>query len=279
MGRDFNSLLASNWRHRKFLCVGLDPDLAKIPEAARRGSARETLAAFNAAIMDATKDVACAYKLNSAFYEAHGEDGQAALADTIRYVRQRAPEAVVILDAKRADIGNTNKGYLAAAFELLGADAITLHPYLGSEALRLFLERKDKGLFILCRTSNPGAGEFQDLLVDGEPLYVRVARTVAQKWNGNGNCGLVVGATYPDEIRNVRAVAPALPLLIPGTGAQGGDLKRSVAAALSSDGAGFLISVSRALLFASNGPDFAEAAGAMAREFDETIRVAIPKPA
>ena len=272
--RHFNDLLKTNWEEGKFLCVGLDSDYEKIPEAARTQGVRESIVSFNRAIIDSTKDIVCAYKPNSAFYEAYGEDGIAALEETCLYILERAPEAAIILDAKRADIGTTNLGYVRFAFDRLRVDAITLHPYLGAEALQPFLERKEKGLFVLCRTSNPGAKEFQDLNVGDEPLYMRIARSVANEWNTNGNCGLVVGATYPEEVANVRRAAPGVPFLIPGVGSQGGDLEASVAAA-KEKGGGFLLAISRAIQQASSGDDFAQAAGAKAREFDDAIRKAL----
>jgi orotidine-5'-phosphate decarboxylase len=272
--RNFKEILESNWQQKKFLCVGLDPDYEKIPEAARTAGVRETIVAFNRAIIDATKDIVCSYKPNVAFYEAHGDEGLAALRETCAYILDEASGAAIILDAKRADIGNTNLGYVEYAFEYLRADAITLHPYLGAEALQPFLEKKEKGLFILCRTSNSGAREFQDLDVGGEPLYMRVAKNVANDWNKNGNCGLVVGATYPEEIAKVRKTARGLPFLIPGVGSQGGDLKASVEAAKEPDG-GFVIAVSRAVMYASNGPDFADAARTQALSYDADIRAAL----
>jgi orotidine-5'-phosphate decarboxylase len=270
-GRDFNGLLGARWSEGKFLCVGLDPDLEKIPQSAQGGSARETIVSFNRAIIDATKTTVCAYKPNSAFYEAHGEEGYAALRETIEYALMQAPEAAVILDAKRADIGNTSHSYGVAAFDHLQADALTVQPYAGFAALKPLFERPEKGVLVWCRSSNEGAGEFQDLMVDGEPLYLHVARRCASEWNENGNCGLIVGATYPEEIARVREAAPELPFLIPGTGAQGGYLEKSVAAAKDLRGAGFVLSVSRAVLYASSGPDFAEAAGTRAREFHDVI--------
>src|SRR6185312_8012562 len=255
----------------KYLCIGHDPDLQKIPQAK---TPAEAIIAFNRAVIDATKDIVCAYKPNSAFFEAYGEEGFAALRETCAYILSEAPKTAIILDAKRADIGNTNAGYVSYAFEQLRADAVTLHPYLGAEALQPFLDRKDKGLFILCRTSNPGAGEFQDLDIGGEPLYMCVARNVANTWDRSGNCGLVVGATYPEEIANVRKIAPELPFLIPGVGSQGGDLEASVKAAENARG-GFVISVSRAVLYASSGPDFAQAAGEKASEYHQAIQAAL----
>jgi len=190
-------------------------------------------------------------------------------------VRERAPGAAVILDAKRADIGSTNAGYVAAAFDRLGADAVTVHPWLGGEALAPFLERAEKLVFVLARTSNPGAGELQDLLADGLPLYRHVARAVAGEWNGAGNCGLVVGATYPEEMRAVRADVPAeMPILVPGVGTQGGDVAAVVAANREAGSDAYLIAASRSILYASSGEDFADAARVAARALDAEIRAA-----
>lgn len=271
MDRNFRELLGAQWKAGKFLCVGLDSELEKIPESARESSNRATILGFNRRIIDATKEYVCAYKPNLAFYEAHGDEGYAALRETIQYIREQAPEVPVILDAKRADIGNTNRGYVDSAFRHLQADAITVHPYLGSDAMKPFLEEKDKGIFILCRTSNGGAKELQDLKVDGMPLYQKVAKLVAETWNTNGNCGLVVGATYPEELKAVRRIAPGLPILIPGIGAQGGDLEEAVANGRDANGAGLIIAVSRSVIFASHASDFAEAAGREARAFHERI--------
>jgi orotidine-5'-phosphate decarboxylase len=277
MNRDFNQLLRAKWDEEKFLCVGLDPDIAKMPGGVRGKSAEERIVAFNRAIIDATKDLVCAFKPNNAFFEAHGEEGWRALKATTGYIREQAPEVPVILDAKRADIGNTNNGYARMAFDILEADAITVHPYLGAEAIRPFLERAEKGIIVLCRTSNPGAHEFQDIEVGGEPLYKKVAEHVASDWNTNGNCGLVVGATYPAELSEVRAVAPELPFLIPGIGAQGGDLEASVKAGKDADGKGIIVNASRAVLYASNGEDFAEAARKKVEEYNGAIRAALVK--
>ncbi|PIZ02516.1 orotidine-5'-phosphate decarboxylase [Candidatus Gottesmanbacteria bacterium CG_4_10_14_0_8_um_filter_37_24] len=202
----------------------------------------------------------CAYKPNSAFYEAQGEEGIRQLKQTVYFVKENYPKIPVILDAKRADIGNTNEGYVKFAFDHLGADAITLHPYLGKDALKPFLERRDKGLFILCRTSNSGAGEFQDLEIDGKPLYQVIAAKVAKDWNYNGNCGLVVGATYPKELDIVRHIVGNIPILIPGIGAQGGDLEKTVQAGVDKTGLNALINSSRGIIFASTGVNFAEKA-------------------
>ncbi len=273
--RDYTSLIKSKWDEGKFLCVGLDSEFDKLPAHLRGLGVREAIVAFNAAIIEATRDVACAYKPNSAFYEAYGEEGYAALRATIDLLHSEAPDVPIILDAKRADIGNTNAGYVQAFFDELDVDAITLHPYLGAEALKPFLSRKEKGSIILCRTSNSGAGEFQDLQVDGQPLYMRVAREVSEKWNDAGNCSLVVGATYPKEMQDIRAVAGDVPFLIPGVGTQGGDLEASVRAGKDSRGQGIVISASRAIIFASSDTDFAEAAGRSAQDMHSAIQKAL----
>ena len=271
MNRNFRALLEANWEQQKFLCVGLDPDLDKIPADMRTLGVREGLLSFNRAVVDATHDVVCSYKPNSAFYEVHGAIGWSVLQETIAYVNERAPHVPVILDAKRADIGNTNNGYAAAAFDVLAVDALTVHPYMGGESLKEFFDRTDKGIFVMCRNSNPGAGEFQDLDVGGEPLYLYLARAFQEKWNGNGNCGLVVGATYPEEIKRVRSIVPSMPLLVPGTGAQGGDLALSVAHAKDARGGGFIISTSRAIIFASQANDFETSIRAKTLEFHDAI--------
>jgi orotidine-5'-phosphate decarboxylase len=236
----------------------------------------ERVVEFNRGIVEATAEPACAYKPNAAFYEALGEDGFRALEETIAAIRAAAPGAAVILDAKRGDIGSTNAGYVAAAFDRLGADAVTVHPYLGGEALAPFLERADKLVFVLARTSNPGAGELQDLEDrDGVPLYRHVARAVAGGWNAAGNCGLVVGATYPEELRAIREDVPAtMPILVPGVGVQGGDVAAVVAANRAAGSEAFLIAASRSIVYASAGEDFAAAAAAAARALDAEIRAA-----
>ncbi len=257
-------MLEARWAEDKFVCVGLDSDFEKIP-GARVGGVMQTILGFNRRIVEATHDLVCAYKPNVAFYEAYGDDGWLALRETVVYIRKIAPEVPVILDAKRADIGNTNNGYVLNVFGFLDVDAVTVHPYLGKEALRPFLDYKDKGIIVLCRTSNPGAGEFQDLYVNlgGNryvELYLHVAEQVSRKWNKNGNCALVVGATVPDELREVRSIVGDMPILIPGIGAQGGDVEKTVSAGKDSRGRGMIINSSRGIIFASSGPDFAQAA-------------------
>ncbi|MEX0973511.1 MAG: orotidine-5'-phosphate decarboxylase [Solirubrobacterales bacterium] len=270
-------LLAAHFAAGRHLAVGLDPDPERIPASVAPGaSPAERVIELNRAIVAATADVAAAYKPNAAFYEALGEDGFHALEETIATIRERAPGAAVILDAKRADIGSTNAGYVSAAFDRLGADAITVHPYLGGEALAPFLARAEKLIFVLARTSNPGAGEFQDLEDGaGVPLYRRVARAVARDWNAAGNCGLVVGATYPAEMRAVREDIPAtMPILIPGVGAQGGDVAATVAANREAGSDAYLIAASRSIVYASGGEDFADAAHSAAQALDAEIRLA-----
>ena len=268
------ALLAAHFASGRHLAVGLDTDPARIPDSvAPDADPAARVIEFNRRIVEATAGIAAAYKPNAAFYEALGEDGFRTLAGTVEAIRAAAPEAAVILDAKRADIGSTNAGYVAAAFERLQADAITVHPYLGGEALAPFLERADKLVFVLARTSNPGAGELQDLVADGLPLYRHVARAVARDWNGAGNCGLVVGATYPEEMRAVREdVPPQMPILIPGVGAQGGDVAEVVAANRNAGSDAFLIAASRSIIYASPDEDFADAARAAAQALDTEIR-------
>lgn len=229
--RHFMELLRARWAQGKFVCVGLDSEMEKVRRSEPDVGVTQALLHFNRRIVRATADLVCAFKPNIAFYEAQGEAGLLALRQTIHFIHETFPEVPVILDAKRADIGRTNLGYVAAAFEELEADAITVNPYLGEEALRPFLDREEKGIIVLCRTSNPGAGEFQDLLVDGDPLYLHVARAVDTRWNRHGNCAIVVGATYTGELARVREVVPNLPLLIPGIGTQGGDVEATVRAA------------------------------------------------
>jgi len=247
-----DKLLAAMETNQSALCVGLDPDLDRLPAHLPRSA--EGVIAFNRALIEATSDLVCAFKPNIAFYEALGAQGWHALDATLRAVPAHIP---TILDAKRGDIGSTAQAYARAAFDELGADSITLSPYLGGDALAPFLERRDRGCFILCRTSNPGGADLQNLPVDGgEPLYRRVARLAAGSWNANGNCGLVVGATYPDELAAVREICPALPILVPGVGAQGGDF----ATARRLGGPRTIITASRAVIYAGAGADFAEAA-------------------
>ena len=231
------------------VCVGLDPDVDRLPR--EFAGVPEPLLAFNRRIIDATADLAAAFKPQIAFYSALGKEAE--LAASIAYIRERAPHALVILDAKRSDIGNTAEAYASEAFDRYGADAVTVNPYMGEDSVRPFLARRDRGAILLCRTSNSGARDFQDLLVDGLPLYRRVAERADRYWNENGNLMLVVGATCPGEMAELRRAHPGLWFLVPGIGAQGGDLDSILAAGLDADGGGMLISSSRGIIFAGGG--------------------------
>ena len=237
------------------LCVGLDPDPGKLPGDLAGGA--DPLLAFGRRIVDATFEVTAAYKPQIAFYSALG--AEAALAATIAYIRVKAPHALVILDAKRGDIGNTAVAYAREAFERYGADAVTINPYMGEDAVLPFLDDPNRGGILLCRTSNPGARDFQDLDVGGLPLYRRVAARGAAAWNAKGNLMLVVGATYPKEMAELRRAHPELTFLVPGIGAQGGDLEAILEAGLNTAGTGLLISASRSIIYAG-GPDAVRAA-------------------
>jgi orotidine-5'-phosphate decarboxylase len=247
------------------VCVGLDPEMGKLPERFLVPAPQQR---FGEWIVDQTAEFAAAIKLNAAFYEARGAEGVAEMERTIAYVRARHPALVTICDAKRGDIGNTNQGYVEAIFDRMGFDAVTLHPYLGREALEPFLTRRDKMSIVLCRTSNAGAGEFQDLSVDGRPLWLAVAERVSREWDVEGNCALVVGATCPEEMRRIRAAAPRTTFLVPGIGAQGGDVRAVIAAGIDADGRGLLLSASRSILFSE---DPAGAARALRDEINAAV--------
>jgi orotidine-5'-phosphate decarboxylase len=243
------------------VCIGLDPDPAKLPkdlvgaqelaDTQNVFAGAQPLLAFNRRIIDATADLAAAYKPQIAFYSALGAEDQ--LLATIHHVRKCAPHALVILDAKRNDIGNTAEAYAREAFDRYGADAVTVSPYMGEDSVRPFLARPDRGAILLCRTSNPGAKDFQDLLTDGVPLYRRVAERAAGHWNEHRNLMLVVGATYPREMSELRQAHPDVSFLVPGIGAQGGDLDATLAAGLDARGTGLLINSSRNIIYAGGG--------------------------
>lgn len=285
--RNFREILENKWAEGRQVCVGLDTEFEKIPSAAymHRASDRSdidigaSIFKFNRAIVDATVDLVCAYKANFAFYAAHGPEGLRALRWTFEYIRDINPTIAMIFDGKRADIGHTNGGYVKEAFHEYKAHAITVNPYFGQEALKPFLDQQDKGVIVLCRTSNPGAGEFQDLLL-GDPskqgpddscvkLFEYVARQVAEKWNTNGNCALVVGATYPDELARVRQIVGDMPILIPGIGAQGGDVEATVKAGMDSRKSGMIVNASRSIIYAK--PQEGESIGDAARR--ETLKL------
>jgi orotidine-5'-phosphate decarboxylase len=232
------------------LCVGLDADFEKIPE---RFKAMEfPQFEFNKYIIDETHEYVAAYKPNSAFYEARGDKGILELKMTMEYLHKNHPDIFTICDAKRADIGNTNNGYVTSVFDWFGFDAVTLHPYLGEEALIPFLNRSDKVSIILCRTSNLGASEIQDLVVEGKPIWQIVAERVTEVWNKNKNCMLVVGATYPEEMKKIRSLSGDVTFLVPGIGAQGGSVEEVMGAGLNSEGLGLIINSSRGIIFTEN---------------------------
>jgi orotidine-5'-phosphate decarboxylase len=252
------------------VCVGLDPEIERFPSHLR--AAPRSIYAFNRAIIDATADLVCAYKPQIAHYAAVAAEDQ--LQDTIRYIRERAPGVPVILDSKRGDIGSTAAKYATEAFGRYGADAVTVNPWLGRDSVEPFLEYADKGVVILCRTSNAGARELQDLEVGGRRLYQVVAEKVANEWNTRGNCLLVVGATYPEELADIRARTGDMTFLVPGVGAQGGDVEQAVRSGRRADGRGLVINSSRGILYAGSGEDFAAAARRATLELRAAINAA-----
>jgi orotidine-5'-phosphate decarboxylase len=264
----FADKLAAAWKATNSLvCVGLDPEPKKFPDRFR--DAPGSIFDFNRAIIDATRDLVCAYKPQFAHYAAHAAENQ--LEHTIDYIKATCPNAIVILDSKRGDIGSTAEQYAHEAFERYGADAVTVNPYLGRDSVEPFLKHGDKGVIVLCRTSNPGARDFQDLDVGGKKLFQHVAERVATEWNTANNCMLVVGATYPEELADIRSRVGDLPFLVPGVGAQGGDVAKAMAAGKTKAGTGLVISSSRAILYASSGDDFATAARKAAQDLRDSI--------
>lgn len=257
----FTQTLRRAWdENDSLLCIGLDPEIERLP--AHIAAEPSPIFQFNKAVIDATHDLVCAYKPQFAHYAACEAEDQ--LERTIEYVHRTYPRVPVILDAKRGDVGSTAERYAIEVFERYAADAVTVNPYLGGDALEPFLRYADKGVIVLCRTSNPGARELQDLEVGGGKLYQRVAELAATRWNARGNCLLVVGATYPRELAEVRAIVGEMPLLVPGVGAQGGDVAQAVRNGQSASGAGLIISASRSILYAAGGVEFAAAARAAA---------------
>ena len=315
MGR-FNDRLQAQWDQGKFVCVGLDPDISKISrlvDMAQYGvnypGDQTVIEEYLVDIVDATHDVVCSYKPNWAFFLRYGARGLEVLEQVVGYIRRQHPEVVIILDAKVADIGNTNLGYAQYAYGVLDVDAVTVHPYMGCVAMEPFLREADRGAIVLVRTSNPGADELQDrrVIIEGYaeavalnipsavsaymngydqpkvPLYQYLVGSVQSNWNYNGNCAVVVGATVPDELRVVRGlVGDNIPILIPGVGAQGGDLATAVRNGVNSRGDGFVINASRSVLYADtvDGQSFAEAARAEVVRMNEVIRqtLFVPPP-
>ena len=254
------------------LCVGLDPDITKFPESLHNDV--RGIEKFCISVVDATHDLVCAYKPQIAFFASVGAEAQ--LERICNYIRTTYPNIVLILDAKRGDIGDTATHYAREAFDRYGADAVTVNAYLGTDTLQPFFAHAGKGVIVLCRTSNSGSGEFQLREHDGEPLYITIAKTAATTWKNLGDCALVVGATYPDELRQVREIVGDMPILVPGIGAQGGDIAAVVRSGATPDGTGLIINSSRAILYASNDDaTFAGVARAAAMHTRNQIRANI----
>jgi orotidine-5'-phosphate decarboxylase len=281
--RIFSQLLADQWDRQNLVCVGLDPARDRLPQilSNKYPNPSQRIAWFCKNIIDQTYDIVLAYKLNSAFYEAQGEGGMETLRRLIAHINACAPHVPVILDGKRGDVENTSVAYAQAAFEYFGADAVTVNPYVGKAALKPFLDRKDKGVFVLCHTSNFGSGEFQDLSVvtpaHGNrppgimPLFMHIATRVTTTWNTNGNCGLVMGATYLEQLKTVREMVRGIPILIPGIGELNVDMKKVVEAGVSGNGRGMILCSSRKIIFASDGRNYAPAARLQTEKLQQDI--------
>ncbi|RJG25061.1 orotidine-5'-phosphate decarboxylase [Massilia cavernae] len=267
---NFIDKLSAAWTtNNSLLCVGLDPDLSRFPSHLQ--GQPDAIVTFCKAIIDATADLACAFKPQIAYFAALGAEAQ--LEQICHYLRNKYPHIPLVLDAKRGDIGATAHQYAREAFDRYGADAVTVNPYMGFDSVEPYMEWADRGVIVLCRTSNAGGSDLQFLDVGGKPLYQHVARLVAEKWNRNGQCALVVGATFPEELAQVRAIVGDMPLLVPGVGAQGGDVEATVRAGKTAGGAGMMINSSRAILYAAPqaGEDFAAAARRVAMETRDAI--------
>lgn len=268
MTKTFMQMLRDRWTSADSLvCVGLDPEPAKFP--ARFANDSDAIFNFCRAVVDATAQYVCCFKPQIAYFAARRAEDS--LERLIAHIHAMHPGIPVILDAKRGDMGTTAQQYAIEAFDRYRADAVTLNPYQGIDAAQPFLDRADRGCVFLCHTSNAGAKDFQELDVGGKPLYQHVAATIAQDWNAHGNCLLVVGATFPEELSQVRAIVGDMPLLIPGVGAQGGDVAAAVRNGRTADGSGLIVSSSRAILYASQGEDFAAAAGNAAKALRDQI--------
>lgn len=270
----FIQKLSQAWTsNHSLLCVGLDPDVNKLP--AELAGKPDAIYAFCKAIVDATADVACSFKPQIAYFAAIRAEDQ--LEAICRYIKTTYPHLPIILDAKRGDIGATAEQYAREAFERYDADAVTVNPYMGFDSVAPYLEWKDRGAIVLCRTSNAGGSDLQFLDVGGKPLYQHVAGLVADKWNSNGQCALVVGATFPNEIAQVRGLVGDMPLLIPGVGAQGGDVEATVRAGRTANGTGMMINSSRAILYAKpvGEETYAQAARRVALETRDAINDAV----
>ena len=269
----FTDKLNHAWANQdSLLMVGLDPDPRRFP--AELAGRPDAVTEFCLRIVDATAPYACGFKPQIAYFAALGAEDQ--LQDICRTIRERHPDLPIVLDAKRGDIGSTAAQYAREAYERYGADAVTVNPYMGRDSVQPYLDYGDRGVIILCRTSNPGGADLQDMrLSNGTPLYLHVADLVAGTWNTNGQCALVVGATFPDEIAQVRHRTGDMPLLIPGIGAQGGDVQATVRAGRTAAGTGMMINSSRAILYASQADDWEQAAASAARDTRDAIRAAL----
>ena len=272
----FNQQLQSAWASQgSMLCVGFDPDPLRLPESLQ--GKPEGIFEFCREIADATADVVCAFKPQFAYFASQRAEAQ--LEKLIKHLKDQYPHIPVILDSKRGDIGSTADHYALEAFERYGADAVTVNPYMGFDTIEPYLKHQGKGVIVLCRTSNPGGSDLQFLNISpqGEPLYLHLAKLAATQWNGSGQISLVVGATFPEEISKVRAVVGDMPLLIPGIGAQGGDIEATVKAGSvpGKPGTGMIINSSRAILYASSGNDFAQAARKVAQATRDALNRAI----
>lgn len=265
---NFIAKLEQAWnKNNSLVCVGLDPDIDKLPLCLK--DEPKPVFAFNKALVDATHDLVCCYKPQAAYYAGQNIDDQ--LAMTIDYIRETYPQVPVILDVKRGDIGPTAGMYAREAFVRYQADAVTVNPYMGTDTLKPFLDYADKGTVILCRTSNPSSSELQELLCDGKQIYRYVAQYARERWNYNNNVLLVIGATFPEELAEVRRICPDIPFLVPGVGAQGGDVQKVVENGRDSRGAGLVINSSRGIIYAGKDKDFADAARAATLELRNLI--------
>jgi len=260
-------LYAAAARNNSLVCVGLDPEPDRLPVSVR--SLPDAIFQFNRQVIDATAPWVCCYKPQFAHYAALGAEDQ--LLATIRHIHEKHPGLPVILDSKRGDIGSTAEKYAQESFVRYEADAVTVNPYLGFDSVEPYLKWKDRGVIVLCRTSNPGARDFQDLESGGKRLYRHIAERVARDWNGAGNCMLVIGATYPQELAEIRSVVGDLPFLVPGVGAQGGDVAAAVSSGKTADGLGVVLNSSRGIIYASSGEGFAATAGVAARALRDDI--------
>jgi orotidine-5'-phosphate decarboxylase len=264
----FIKKLENAWKkNNSLVCVGLDPDLEKLPECLK--GEKYPIFEFNRQIIDATCDLVCCYKPQFAYYAGQGAEDQ--LKMTIDYINKKHSEIPVILDSKRGDIGSTASMYAKEAFDMYKADAVTVNPYMGYDTLKPFIDRQDKGTVILCRTSNPSSRDIQELIADGREVYKRVAEYAANDWNYNRNILLVIGATFPEELGAVRKICPNIPFLVPGVGAQGGNVKKVMENGKNAKGTGLVINSSRGIIYSSSGADFADSAQSAAAKLKDTI--------